>query len=177
MTAVADLSSRGRTHSPLIGAARRLGRAWERIRRPADAILGVRVVVWLSAAALLLKLLPPRAVLRMIGGRRSVAEVRWQEVERVRAMVDAWIGVWPFRGRRSCLRRSLVLYRLLRAQGLDVGLELGVRRAAGRLAGHSWIIWRGAPLFEPLDPFQDFATMDYWSHHEQELPGATRNSK
>ena len=163
MTAVADRSGAVRLCSPLVGAARRLGRAWGRVRRPADAILGLRVAAWLSAAAVLLKVLSPRTVLRMIGGRRRVTDIRWPEVDRVCAMVDAWIGVWPFRGRGRCLRRSLVLYRLLRAQGLDVGVELGVRRAGGRLAGHSWITWRGAPLFEGLDPCQDFATMSHWS--------------
>jgi hypothetical protein len=126
-------------------------------------VLCLRVVAWLLAADVLLRLLPPGAAHRLMAGRRRRREASWQEIERVRAMVDAWIGVWPFRLRGRCLRRSLVLYRLLRAQGLDVTVELGVRRAGGRLAGHSWLTWQGRPLFEHLDPGRDFARMGNWS--------------
>jgi hypothetical protein len=143
--------------------AHRLGRVWRRIRRPADALLAAQVVLWLGIAVVLVRTLPPKAALRAMAGRRRAREVRWPHVERTRAMVDAWIGVWPFRGHGACLSRSLVLCRLLRAQGLEVGLELGVRRVGGRLAGHSWVTWRGQPLFERVDPGRDFATMAHWS--------------
>ena len=163
MASVADWPARAAPRSSAVAAASRLGRAWARVRRPADSLLCLRVVAWLLAADVLLRLLPPGAAHRLLAGRRRRTEAPWPEIERVRAMVDAWIGVWPFRLRGRCLRRSLVLCRLLRAQGLDVAVELGVRRAGGRLAGHSWLTWRGRPLFEQLDPCRDFARMGNWS--------------
>lgn len=163
MASVADWPAAEMRRPPVAAAAARIGRAWARVRRPADAVLCVRVLVWLCVADILLRLLPPRAVPRLLAGRRRRAASPWQQVEGIRAMVDAWIGVWPFRAQGRCLRRSLVLYRLLRASGLDVAVELGVRRAGGRLAGHSWLTWQGRPLFEQLDPSQDFARMGKWS--------------
>jgi hypothetical protein len=160
---VIAFADRARTAPASASGPRRLVRAWERLRRPADAALGLRVAWWLSVAAVLLRLLPPRTALRLIAGRCRRGSVDWRRVERIRTMVDAWIGVWPFRGHGRCLRRSLVLYRLLRGEGLEVSVELGVRQVGGRVAGHSWLTWRGQPVFERVDPGQDFVRMAEWS--------------
>ena len=59
----------------------------------------------------------------------------------------------------SCLNRSVVLYRLLRAAGRPVELCIGVTRAAGtgvtrvdrgdpHIAAHAWLVLDGAPYLE-----------------------------
>lgn len=60
--------------------------------------------------------------------------------------------------RSTCLRRSLVLYALLRRRGGSPTLWLGVRRHGAGVAAHAWITCQGlppderAPLFSPLAP-------------------------
>ena len=57
---------------------------------------------------------------------------------------------WPWR--YTCLRRSLVLYHLLRRAGRAVELRVGVRKESdGALAAHAWLVRDGAPYLEP-DP-------------------------
>jgi hypothetical protein len=51
-------------------------------------------------------------------------------------------------GRRTCLRRSLLLANLLRKSGVEVNVCLGVRVREGRLEGHSWLIREGTPFLE-----------------------------
>jgi hypothetical protein len=53
---------------------------------------------------------------------------------------------WPWT--RTCLRRALVLQRLLAARGHAVSLNVGVRRQHGALEAHAWIEHRGVPLLE-----------------------------
>lgn len=53
---------------------------------------------------------------------------------------------WPWT--RTCLRRALVLQRLLAARGHRVTLQVGVRREQGALQAHAWLEHRGVPLLE-----------------------------
>ena len=59
----------------------------------------------------------------------------------------------------SCLNRSVVLYRLLRAAGRPVELHIGVTRGSGlgvarvgggdsHIAAHAWLVLDGAPYLE-----------------------------
>lgn len=50
----------------------------------------------------------------------------------------------PFRV--TCLHRSLVLRRLLRARGIPCALRLGVRSWNGEFEAHAWVELAGAPL-------------------------------
>jgi hypothetical protein len=60
--------------------------------------------------------------------------------------------------RSTCLRRSLVLYALLRRRGAVPTLSIGVRMHGTALAAHAWITCEGlspdehSPLFSPLTP-------------------------
>lgn len=58
---------------------------------------------------------------------------------------------WPWR--RTCLRRALVLYPLLRRAGRPVALRIGVRRDEPevKVTAHAWLTLAGAPYLEP-DP-------------------------
>ena len=51
--------------------------------------------------------------------------------------------------RYTCLRRSVVLYCLLRSSGRPVVLHIGVRKdAGGVLAAHAWLVKGGVPYLE-----------------------------
>ena len=49
---------------------------------------------------------------------------------------------------KTCLRRSLVLYRHLVRMGEDPELWVGVRKEEGDLAGHAWVRLQGKALGE-----------------------------
>jgi hypothetical protein len=62
--------------------------------------------------------------------------------KRLRRLPQPW--------RYTCLRRSLVLFYLMRRGGRSVELHIGVRRNdAGALQAHAWLVKDGAPYLEP----------------------------
>ena len=96
-----------------------------------------RVVTWLGSSA------GPQAVpARELD---DAALARW---------VDAVLRRLPGPWHHSCLKRSVVLYHLLRAAGRPVELWIGVRRTKGggeTLAAHAWLVRDGPSYLEP-DP-------------------------
>ena len=65
------------------------------------------------------------------------------------AWVDRLLCALPGPWRHTCLKRSAILYHLLRRAGLPVELCIGVRReSAGPLTAHAWLIRDGAPYLE-----------------------------
>lgn len=57
--------------------------------------------------------------------------------QRIARWVDAAYRRSPFRP--TCLTRSLVLYRILRARGIPCQLHIGLRKRETELEGHAWI--------------------------------------
>ena len=78
-------------------------------------------------------------------------------VERTRA--DVWGTADLVRAARkwhivrsTCLSYSLVLWRLLRRQGIDSDVRIGVRRGmSGEVEAHAWIEWNGEVLNDCAD--------------------------
>jgi hypothetical protein len=65
------------------------------------------------------------------------------------ALVDRILRRLPGPWRHTCLRRSAVLYHLLRRAGRPVELWVGVRHdSAGALAAHAWLVRDGKPYLE-----------------------------
>lgn len=59
--------------------------------------------------------------------------------------------------RTRCLKRTLVIWRLLRAYGHDPHAVIGLDREGKRLAGHAWIEIEGRRLADPIfSPPRDF---------------------
>lgn len=76
---------------------------------------------------------------------------------RTKAIDDQLLGEWvdrvllglPGPWSRTCLKRAVVLYYLLRRAGQEVGLRIGVRRDEGQtLEAHAWLERDGAPILE-----------------------------
>lgn len=65
------------------------------------------------------------------------------------AWVDRLLYALPGPWRHTCLKRSVILYHLLRRDGIPVELCIGVRREPDRpLTAHAWLIRAGAPYLE-----------------------------
>lgn len=59
--------------------------------------------------------------------------------------------------RPNCLQRSLVLWWLLRTQGVEGDLRIGVRKQEGRFEAHAWVEYEGEILNDRKDIHQYFA--------------------
>lgn len=82
------------------------------------------------------------ALLRFVPGKPSPALAPARLAELVEAA-----GRHHYR-RMTCLTRSLALQALLRRQGVEADLRIGVRREDGRLQAHAWVEHAGVPLGE-----------------------------
>ena len=65
-------------------------------------------------------------------------------------MVAAVARRVPWSG--ACLPGALTLQRILRAQGIESELRLGVRRVGGRIEAHAWIERDGVALLDTRAP-------------------------
>ncbi len=75
---------------------------------------------------------------------------------------------------KTCLRRSLVLYRHLVRMGEDPELWVGVRKEGRDLAGHAWIRLQGKPAGEREEHLRPFAPILVLRRGRTSSPGETR---
>lgn len=66
----------------------------------------------------------------------AIAGVPSAAATRVTHLVEALYRRLPFSP--TCLTRSLVVYRLLRARGIPCQLRIGLRKSGAALEGHAW---------------------------------------
>jgi hypothetical protein len=60
----------------------------------------------------------------------------------------------------TCLRRSLVLWFLLRREGIDSNLRFGVRKAGTEIMGHAWVEIEGSVINDDESVTKQFTPMD-----------------
>jgi hypothetical protein len=80
-----------------------------------------------------------------------------QEAQRMARMVNA--AAWRVPYDATCLRRSLVLWWLLRRRGVDSRLRIGVRKEAEGLLAHAWVECQDCVLNDAADISQQYATL------------------
>jgi hypothetical protein len=66
------------------------------------------------------------------------------DVHRVAYLIERAASLYPFRA--TCLKKSLVLLRILRRRGIPAELRLGVRKVQDELNAHAWIDCEGHTL-------------------------------
>jgi hypothetical protein len=69
--------------------------------------------------------------------------------------IAAWRGLYD----ATCLRRSLLLWWMLRRRGIDSTLRIGVRMEDGEFMSHAWVEWQDTVLNDAPDVGQRFMTM------------------
>ena len=127
-------------------------RAWRALSREERGGF-VRAWAHLLVADLALLVLPvPRvaALLRLVPGRRKDG----LPAVRLARLVEsaARHHLRPM----TCLTRSLALQALLRRQGIEADLRIGVRREDGLLRAHAWVEHAGVPVGEREDVDRTF---------------------
>ena len=61
--------------------------------------------------------------------------------------------------RTNCLKKSLVLWWLLKRKGIEAGLHIGVQKEGELLNAHSWVDINGNVLIDDENTIQDFRTL------------------
>jgi hypothetical protein len=64
----------------------------------------------------------------------------------------------------TCLRRSLVLWYLLRKEGIESELRFGVRKVSDEIIGHAWVEIDGSVINDDVRYIKQFTPMDVESH-------------
>jgi hypothetical protein len=77
---------------------------------------------------------------------------------RTAAIVGAVIRVGAFRA--NCLQRSLALWCLLKGQGIEGDLRVGVQKVAGQLEAHAWVEYLGVILNDQADVHRRYVAFD-----------------
>ena len=133
--------------------------SWPKWRTWREADWGVLArCLWLiPAAELAVRWLPPRHWLPPAAGEGADAAAGARAAE-VARWVEAAYRRSPFAS--SCLTRSLVLHRVLRARRLPSRLRIGVSQPGGAFEAHAWVECAGAPLNDRDTLHRHFAPLD-----------------
>jgi hypothetical protein len=143
-------------------------RDWQRFRRLSgpERWLLIQALLLLSVTAQVLRWVGVRrwqSVLARLargecvaGGDGNAAMV--QQAGRTARMVRVAAGHVP--GGATCLYRSLTLWWLLRRQGLDCDLRIGVARGRGPFTAHAWVEYQGRVLGDSEDVHHRYAAFD-----------------
>jgi len=68
--------------------------------------------------------------------------------EEIIRLTNFLVGLKIPTSRNLCLKKSLILYRLLRENGLDVCINVGINASGqGNICGHSWLTLKGEPFY------------------------------
>jgi hypothetical protein len=84
----------------------------------------------------------------------SVETQVWTTVKMVRVAVR-YHRLWT-----NCLKQSLVLWILLRNQGIISELRIGVQRESNKFSAHAWVEYQGIVLNDTDDVHQRFQAFD-----------------
>ena len=107
----------------------------------------VRVALLVVAVPPLLYLIPTNRLVRFLG---RLGHAPRPDLASLVAEVDAWQWRLPWPWRSTCLKRSTVLYALLRRMGDPVSLRIGVRRDdGGTFLAHAWLMRDNEVYLEP----------------------------
>ena len=93
-----------------------------------------------------LRWMPPKTLIAHLG--RTRLDDGWRpaaiDASRAARLVDRLSGFYP--AKATCLKKSLILFRILRKRGLPAKLRIGVRKVDGQFNAHAWIECQGRVL-------------------------------
>jgi len=140
---------------------RRLQRGIQIISHPQDAWLIARLLSWSLVLPLLKRVVPLKKLAPFMWSLPSGSPDT--EREQKIAAVVRWIYIFIFSNEKSCLERSLLLYRFLSRNNQDPRLVTGMRRTeTGQWNGHAWIEVDGKPFEETITHVQDFRALIFF---------------
>ena len=134
----------------------RIKRFLKIFKNPSDVWLLIRIVSWALVLPILKRIIPLKSLAKFmwIPAKKETAP----EQEKKVATLVRWLYLFVF-PQKTCLERSLLLYRFLSRINSDPRLVTGMRRAEDQSwKGHAWILVGGKPFEEPEASVEDFKT-------------------
>ena len=135
---------------------RRFRRCLQLLRNPRDAWLMLRVVSWALVLPVLKRVVPLKKLAAVMWCH---SKTRLNEEQKV-ATIVRWIYRFLSPADRSCLQRSLILYRFLSKNNFDPLLITGMRKTPDQQwKGHAWVLVDRQPFEESFHSIQDYQPM------------------
>lgn len=125
-------------------------------------------LVYLKAASFLLVLFRYQDVYNFLKSRVPIHRAVSSEIAKSLAIEMAEVVEVAARRRlisATCLRRSLVLWYLLRKEGIDSNLRFGVQKAGTKIMGHAWVEIDGSVINDDENIIKKFTPMDLESQY------------
>jgi hypothetical protein len=124
---------------------------------PREPVLVARIFLFILFLFLSLRLFRIQDLVAKITPRGPAVPRRQTDPARIAYLCDrSFARLERFGYRRSCLKRCLVLYRFLRAEGVPVAINFGALWEGDTLKGHSWLTLDGALYRETQDKVDQF---------------------
>ena len=148
-------------------SGRRIRRVFQILKAPSDFWLIIRVSSWALILPVLKRIIPLKPLVRLLWS--SSGRLRNHKQELKIAKIVQWIYVFAYSKEKSCLQRSLLLYRYLSMNNSEPQLITGMKQDAHKnWKGHAWVLVDGKPFgdfeanaaeFQPLVAFEKGGTM------------------
>ena len=127
------------------------------VRHPRELVLAVRMIPFILFLPLSLRLFKIQDLVAKITPRSPAARRRQMDPARVAYLCEQSLArIERFGYRRSCLKRCLVIYHFLRAEGVPVTINFGALWEGDTLKGHSWLTLDGALYLETQEKVDQF---------------------
>ena len=135
--------------------------AYRGYRFPKDAGLLVGLFFLLAYYSVKIQFIPVPRILRGLPQKKDGRKIATEDMMMLNKM---WRGCSfllkrVFLTDKHCLRRTLVLYRWCRGQGLDARAVIGICKEDGGIKGHSWLLIEGKPFNEEQADLEKFMPM------------------
>lgn len=121
-----------------------------------SAWLGARMVLWVLALRVLVRVLALPHVVRLAEPTSLTSSPHERDVQRIVALSQTVTSRATRRPETMCLVRSLVAYRYLARAGVQPELHVGFERSVGGLRGHAWVMVNGTPVTDGPDAIASF---------------------
>lgn len=146
--------------------------SWQKLRKlsKAELTLLVWAIVLLPLTALSVKFFGFRriycAIAKLNRGNRYLSPMVEKSEERNESKcltkahtIARIVGIASQHGfyRANCLQKSLVIWWLLRREGIKNDLRIGVRKREEKLEAHAWVEYLGVVLNDRNDIYEQFA--------------------
>ena len=135
------------------------GRFHDKHHRLPDILLFIQIFFWINMVVLMLRLLSLSKIMSLLTPKRQAwirASKQPNLIRKVAGYTDFILmrNWWIYR--MNCLKRALVIYRIMRLNGLAVEICIGVKKqpsipvlnSENPLIGHAWLRFNGKPFLE-----------------------------
>ena len=150
---------------------RRKAETWHSLSK-SDRALVVRAMFLLPVVATSLKTVGLRRIQSWLT-RNSLSptvpqtEQTRANVRRATQMVAVACRLYPLRS--SCLPRTIILWSLLRRQGIVTDIRIGTRSSQGEFQAHAWLEWNGEVLNDVADVTRQYLPLNRAAFDRVEL--------